>query len=129
MNYLNYKIITGVDLLMDEQFTNSVKLNCKLLILCSHLHLGLPNGLFPSGFSTKIHSICLAHLNLLHFMILIFGNSKIAEVGHYTTFFSHVDLFLLGQNILLSALSSNTPSVYVLPLMWRTSFTSIQNKM
>jgi len=26
-----------------------------ILMLSSHLHLGLPSGLFPSGFPTKIH--------------------------------------------------------------------------
>jgi hypothetical protein len=48
--------------------------------LSTHLHLGLPSGLFPSGFSTKIlyafrfshmRATCPAHLILLDLIILI----------------------------------------------------------
>jgi hypothetical protein len=52
--------------------------------LASHICLGLPIGLFPSGFLTKtlhdtphhssIHATCPAHFSLLHFLIqLILG--------------------------------------------------------
>ena len=48
-----------------------------IYILSSHLRLGLPSGLFPSGFSTKppytpllspIRTICPAHFILLDFI-------------------------------------------------------------
>ena len=51
------------------------------LIFSSHLRLGLPNGLFPSGFPTRtlcttlsspIRATCLAHLILLDFMWYIY---------------------------------------------------------
>jgi hypothetical protein len=51
-----------------------------ILILSTHLRLGLPSGLFPSGFPNNtlyafhfspICTTCIAHLILLHLIILI----------------------------------------------------------
>jgi hypothetical protein len=54
-------------------------------MLSIHLHLGLPSGLFPSGFPTNnlytlvfcpIHATCPEHLIILEFIILIILDEK-----------------------------------------------------
>ena len=90
-----------------------------ILILYSHLSLGLPSCLFPSAFPTKIlhtpplvpiRATCPAHLILLDFITRTILGEQYRSLSSSLCSFLHcsVNSSLLGPNILLSTLFSNT---------------------
>jgi len=92
-----------------------------ILLLSTHLRLGFPSGLFPSGFHTKtlytplsspIRATCPAHLILLDFITrTILGEQyKSFSSSLYNFLHSPVTSSLLGPNILLNTMFSNTLS-------------------
>jgi hypothetical protein len=105
------------------------------LILPSHLQLGLPSGLFPSGIPTitlytplhfSVYATCTDHLIILNFIIrIIFGENRSLSYSLCSFLHSHVTSALLAQ-LLSLVLYSQTSSAYVPPSVWATSFTPIK---
>ena len=100
-------------------------------LIFSHVRLGLPSGLLPSGFPAKtlyasllspIRATCPAHLILLY----LITRTKLStghEVPCYVFFSTPVTLFLVGLNIVLSTLFSNTLSLFSCLHVSEPSFT------
>jgi len=93
-----------------------------ILILSSHIHLGLPSGLFPSGFPTKtlytpllspIRATCSAHFILLDFITGTVLGEQYRSLRSSLCSFLHslITSSLLVPNILLNTLFSNTLSL------------------
>jgi len=103
-----------------------------ILILSSYLRLGLPSGLFPSGFPSKtlhtpllspIRATCPTHLILLDLNTRTILGEEYRSLSASLCSFLHspVPSYLLDPNIFLSSLFSNTLSLRH-PSIWATKF-------
>ena len=98
INYLIFQVLTAVLLKFQASWDMTIR---SVLILSSHLRVGLPSGLFPSGLRTKtllaplmfpIRAICPANLILRDFIArIIFFQLKmriiLSEVYTYDTLY------------------------------------------
>ena len=105
-----------------------------ILILSSHLCLGLWNGIFPSGFPTKTLYRPLLSPHMLHapptssFWIWSPKQYWVRSLSSSLCSFLHssVTSTLLGPNIIPRTLFLK-PSAYIPPSMWATKFPTHKN--
>jgi hypothetical protein len=108
-----------------------------IVTLSSHLCLGLPSGLFPSGFPTNshmhssspfvLHALVISSALTWSFSIYL-AKSTSYKPPHYTVFFNLLSLHLSSVQIFSSAPCSQTSSFCVPTLMSHTKFhTHIQS--
>jgi len=107
-----------------------------ILVLFFHLRLGLPNSLFPSGFSTKtpytpllspLRATCPAHLILLDFITRnVFGEEcrSLCRFLHYPVISSLLHPKCSPQHTIL-----NHSQPTFLPQCERPGFTPMQNNI
>jgi hypothetical protein len=94
------------------------------LILSAQLRIGLPNGLFSSVFPTNIlHAFLSSPIRATWPTVpILLAKNRSYEALHYAAFSNLLSLHIFSVEIFSSASCSQTPSVYVPPIMSETKF-------